>query len=408
VAQQDMVIPIQDPLDPFPYYRYMREHHPIAYSPDLGRWEVYRYAEVLRVLDQYQVFSSNIFGSMENKGPFLQSIVFQDPPAHSRIRSLVTPLFSPGRLKTLEARITQIVDSLLDQVLPNGRMDVVTDFAYPLPIVVIAEMLGVPIEDREQFKRWSDSMVGDDAALQIPAMREMDEYFGHLVAIRRMSPKSDIISTLVRAQNDHKVLDGELIGFIELLLAAGYETTAHLLCNIFRCFDAYPEVMAQTCADPGLLPAMIEETLRYLSPIRMQTRVTREEAVFALADHQEVHIPAGHRVALMLASANRDEHQFPDPDRFLLHRSPNRHVAFGRGDVHFCLGAPLGRMEARIALERVCRRLGNVEVDHRVQLEAKSSHVGGVKHLPITFEVKEGPVPATSQIGGETHKGCCL
>lgn len=346
---------------------------------------VFRYDDVLRVLNTPSVFSSDLFAAMPQRTPITSSIIFTDPPRHKQIRSLVTQAFSPKTLSGFEPRIAAIVDGLLDHVLPAGAMDVITDVAYPVPMTVIAELLGVSPDDHADFQRWSAAFISDEAgAAQAPDVPELDDYVRRMIQQRTTDPRDDVISTLVHARVEEKALTAdEILGFCELLLVAGYETTAHLLCNAFRCFDEHPEVMDRLRADPALIPAMIEETLRFRSPALLQFRVAAADTVL-----QGQQIRAGQLVIPWLGSANRDERQFPDPDCFDIDRSPNRHVAFGHGGIHFCLGAPLARLEGRIARSLALQRLEDIRCDCGVPLEAMSSLISGVKHLPITFRAR--------------------
>ena len=368
------------PIDPFPWYRSMRESAPIAYTPGRNTWQVFRYADVQRVLTDYTSFSSQYIGSDE---PLDMSLINTDPPRHRQLRSLATQAFTPRTVAQLTTRITEIVRDLLDKVGAKGEMDVIQDLAYPLPVTVIAELLGIPIEDRERFKRWSDEVVG--AATPITGgnpQAEMSEYFLWMIKQRREKPKDDLISALLAAQIDGQHLSlPELLGFCILLLVAGNETTTHLISNAILCLDEHPQEIEHLRTRPSLVPDAVEEVLRYYSPVKLMFRRAATDTV--LGDQE---IKAGQMVIAWIGSANRDELQFPDPDTFNVHRSPNRHIAFGHG-IHFCLGAPLARLEARIALEAMLERLPEMKRVRDVPLEAVESFVlYGVKNLPITFQ----------------------
>lgn len=356
----------------------MRETNPVSYSEEYGSWSVFRYNDVQKVLTDYSLFSSQYMGEQQ---PIAMSIINTDPPRHRQLRSLVTQAFTPRRIAQLEPRITQIVNELLDKVQSSGRMDVVDDLAYPLPVIVIAEMLGIPPEEREQFKRWSDELVGETQTTGHNPQMEMGRYFYQKIEQRRQEPKSDLISALIEAQIDGQHLDMmELLGFCILLLVAGNETTTTLLGNALLAFTDHPEVMEELRAHPELLPDAIEEVLRYLSPVKSMYRMAGKDT--ELGGKQ---IKAGDFIVAWIGSADRDEEQFPDPDRFDIHRSPNRHLAFGHG-IHFCLGAPLARLEAKIALNLMLERLPNIQRVRDIPLQPSSSYIlQGVKHLPITF-----------------------
>lgn len=372
-------------LNPFPWYSMMRKTDPVHYYEQYNIWQVFRYDDVLRVLSDYAAFSSSFGGPGED--PLSNSLISMDPPRHRQLRNLVTQAFTPRSVARLADRITTIVTELLDKVVANGHMDIVDDLSYPLPVIVIAEMLGIPQEDRERFKLWSDAIVGVGtvAASGNNPQQEMGAYFLNMIEQRRQDPEDDLISALLAAQIDGIHLDQrELLGFCILLLVAGNETTTNLIGNALLCFDEHPEeVMEQLRATPELVPMMIEEVLRYRSPVQMMYR--HAVADITLGDRN---IRAGQMIMAQIGSANRDEAQFPDADTFDIHRTPNRHIAFGHG-IHFCLGAPLARLEAKIALTLLLERLQDVRRVHDIPLEALGSDiVYGVKHIPITFSAR--------------------
>ena len=368
-------------LNPFPRYRLMRESHPVFYQPQYQFWQVFRYEDVQRVLSDYTSFSSAMGGGGQRQDPLGSSLVTMDPPRHRQLRNLVTQAFTPRNVARLSDRITAIINELLDQVAATGSMDVIDDLAYPLPVIVIAEMLGIPQEDRERFKLWSDAVVGATDHAGGDPQAEMSEYFLDMIEQRSRERKDDLISALLDAQIDGQYLNQrELLGFCVLLLVAGNETTTNLIGNALLCFDEHPEVYEQLRAESELIPGAIEEVLRYRSPVQFMYR--RAAANVTIGEHE---IQAGQMVLAWIGSANRDEAQFPDPDRFDIRRTPNRHIAFGHG-IHFCLGAPLARLEAKIALIMLLERFHEIKRVPGVQLEPIGSNlVFGVKHLPITF-----------------------
>jgi cytochrome P450 len=367
-------------LNPFPFYKMMRETDPVHSIAEYGMWQVFRYDDVQRVLSDYAAFSSN-FAQGQAQDPLSTSLISMDPPRHRQFRNIVTQAFTPRSVARLSDRITAIVTDLLDPIIAKGRMDIIDDLSYPLPVIVIAEMLGIPQQDRESFKFWSDAIVGTSGAVQGDPQREMGAYFLDMIERRRREPQDDLISALLDAQIDGQHLNQrELLGFCILLLVAGNETTTNLIGNALLCFDEHPEVMDQLRADPELIPDAIEEVLRYRSPVQMMYR--RAVSDVMLEGRQ---IRAGQMVLAQIGSANRDEAQFPDADRFDIRRTPNRHIAFGHG-IHFCLGAPLARLEARIALTHLLARLRDIRRVREQPLEPTGSDiVYGVKHLPITF-----------------------
>ena len=368
-------------LNPFPWYRQMREADPIHFYPDYRAWQVFRYDDVLRVLSDYAVFSSNLSGGSDLQGPLAASIVTTDPPRHRQLRNLVTQAFTPRSVAGLADRITTIVNDLLDRVVVNGQMDVVDDLAYPLPVIVIAELLGIPREDRARFKAWSDAIVGAGMGGGGNPQAEMSAYFLQMIEQRRQDARDDLISALLNAQIDGVHLtQRELLGFCVLLLVAGNETTTNLIGNAVLCLDEHPDVMAELRAAPDLIPAAIEEVLRYRSPVQM---MYRRAATDVTLDGRPIR--AGQMIMAQIGSANRDAAQFPDPDRFDIRRTPNRHIAFGHG-IHFCIGAPLARLESKIALTLLLERLPDLRRVQSVPLQGTGSPiVYGVQHLPVTF-----------------------
>ena len=368
-------------LNPFPWFQHMRQHTPVVFDDRFGSWNAFKYNDAQQVLSNYAVYSSQ--NSESNQGIDV-SILNMDPPRHRQLRALAAQAFTPRAVALLEGRIAEIVNQLLDTVERQGHMDLIDDLAYPLPTTIIAEMLGVPISDREQFRHWSNQIVGSepiDRSTGMGPQQAMGQYFRKLLPERRRQPKDDLISALLQAQVDGASLsEAELLGFCILLLVAGNETTTTLLGNAILTFDEHPEVMEELRADPSLMPGAIEEVLRYRPSVRMMFRTTIQEAQLS----GQV-IPAGESVIAWLASANRDEEQFPDPDTFDIHRSPNRHLAFGYG-IHFCLGAPLARLEARVALNILLARWDDIRRERDVSLEPLDSFILlGLRHLPITF-----------------------
>jgi cytochrome P450 len=369
-------------LNPFPWYRQMRASAPLHYDPSYQIWTAFRYPDVQRVLSDYEAFSSASERGHNSSDPLDASLISLDPPRHRQLRSLVTQAFTPRSVAQLSGRITSIVTTLLDQVAKSGSMDIMDDLATPLPVIVIAELLGIPQKDRARFKAWSDAVVGIQRSDGWSLRGEMSAYFLQMIEQRRADPQDDLISALLDAQVEGAHLTRqELLGFCILLLVAGNETTTHLIGNALLCFDEYPEALEQLYSDTSLLPGAIEEVLRYRSPVQMMFR--RAIADVALSGQQ---IHAGQWLIAQIGSANRDEAQFPNADQFDIRRTPNRHLAFGHG-IHFCLGAPLARLEARLALTALLERFRAIRRIRDVPLEPLgSSIVFGMKHLPITFQ----------------------
>jgi cytochrome P450 len=305
-----------------------------------------------------------------------------------------------------------ITQDLLDQIRSTGYIDIVADIAYPLPTIVIAEMLGVPTSDRPLFKRWADELLSrqlSDAEFFKPeqeqrnnpemqrltrVFEEMSDYFKAILEDRRRQPRDDMMSELLAAEVDGEHLSMEdTIGFCILLLLAGHVTTTNLLSQAIRCFDEYPDTLAQIRKRPELMPGAIEEVLRYASPVWRLLRTTTADVTM-----EGVTIPANSVVFVWLASANRDERQFSDPERFDIMRNPNRHIAFGHG-IHFCIGAPLSRLETSIALPMIINQLPDMHVVHEKPLELLEGRIlFGFKQLPVTFTALETAIAL--------HKGC--
>ena len=263
-------------LDPSSWYRMMRESAPILRNPRNNRnWMVFRYNDVQRVLSEHSTFSSQFGGT----GQALDaSIITMDPPRHRQLRSLATLAFTPRTIAQLEPRIAEIVHEQLDKVAAQGHMDIIEDLSYPLPVTVIAELLGIPLADRERFKRWSDQFIGALPTQGIDPEDEMSEYFRWIIQQRRQEPKNDLISALLAAQIDGQHLtEQQLLGFCVLLLVAGNETTTHLIANAIWCLDDHPDAIAELRANRALLPDAIEEVLRYRSPLKLMFRVVSRD-----------------------------------------------------------------------------------------------------------------------------------
>ena len=365
--------------NPFPWYDALRAQSPIMRDPKSGLWMVFGYGDVQRTLSDWKAFSSERGRPRgENaQNALSSSIISTDPPRHRQLRSLVEQAFTPKQVRALEPRIAELVDELLSKVERSGSMDFVHEFAYPLPVIVIAEILGIPAADRDAFKRWSDAVVTGDQS----GSREMGAYFARLIEQRRADPADDLISGLLAAQLDGENLDTqELLGFCILLLVAGNETTTNLLTNTLLCWQDAPEAYDRVRADRALLPGTTEEVLRYRSPVQSMYRVAAQDVELG-----GQLIPEGSPVLAWIGSANRDPVQFPEAGTFDPGRTPNRHLAFGNG-VHFCLGAPLARLEASVALGAVLDRLPNLRIAPGAVLEPIPSQVVyGVKRLPVLF-----------------------
>ncbi len=394
---------LQDVQETYDWFARMRTEQPVWLDEKSGCWHVFRYDDVLRVSTDHTVFSSERkprqFARLDKRANQAPSLLAMDPPRHRQYRNLVSPAFTSRTLAPLTTRISAIVQELLDQVRPSGNMDIIADLAYPLPTTVIAEMLGLPITDRPRFKVWADALfsrqLSDEEMFnstedleQRPgfqranqAMEEMNAYFEQMLAERRRAPRDDMMSELLAAEVEGAHLSqGEILSFCTLLLLAGHVTTTNLLGQAIRCLDAHPAAMQQLRTQPELTASAIEEVLRYASPVWRLSRVARETVELGGVTISEDAI-----VFAWLASANRDEAQFPEPERFNITRSPNRHVAFGHG-IHFCVGAPLARMEAAVALPMMLEQLPDLRITNDKPLEMLGSRfLFGMKKLPVTF-----------------------
>jgi cytochrome P450 len=362
---------------PYPHYARLRAEDPVHWLDSLETYVVTRYDDVVALLRQPNLFSSAkgmgdllsvAFGSDKGAGkPRLsagavgRSLIASDPPVHTDLRRLVSRAFTPRAIAELEPRIRQIAKELVGGLVDRGEGDFVAELAYPLPVIVIAELLGIPPERRADFKRWSDAIVSAftlsaDAETTKTQALEMIDYFIEMVALRKAKPGTDMISILVTkgADGEDALRLDELVGFCTLLLVAGNETTTNLLGNSMRILFERPDVFARVRDDRSLLPQMIEEVLRFDAPVQCLFRATTEPAELS-----GVELPVGVRVMPVFGSANRDDRRFPAAHRFDLDRRPADHVGFGQG-VHLCLGAPLARLEARIAMETLFNVTGTI------------------------------------------------
>jgi cytochrome P450 len=366
----------------FSWFEEMREQNPVFKDERTRIWQVFRYEDVLSILTDYSRFSSQAY---ELTGGFLKnSLIAKDPPDHRKLRNLVNQAFTPRAVAHLSDRISQITQELLDEVRHKGAMDIVSDIAFPLPAKVIAELLGVPAEDWDIFQRWA-RVDSSDAASRRESGQSMQEemfnYFTNLLEERRRSPREDLISSLSVAEVDgERLSEPELLSFCTLLLAAGQETTKNLITNAIVCLTDHRESMERLINEPALMPTAIEEILRFLPPVWFLFRQTKTEVELA-----GQHIPANQVVLAWTASANRDLARFPDPARFDIEREPNRHLAFGHG-IHFCVGAPLARLEAKIALPMMLQQLKNLQRVEGVPITVRAGIVFVIGSLPVTFQ----------------------
>lgn len=381
--------------DPYPTYAWLRENSPVHH---LGGdfWAISRYEDVMKVLRNPTVFSSELgysgmlsgesssasrtgrdrrramtdsgMGVLSNGFAGLRILIAVDPPDHTRLRRLVSKPFSPRHIWSLEPRLREICEELVDEML-EARIDGVADLwshvSYPLPTMVIAEMLGIPSERKADFKRWSDAIVngmslggGGDMRQGASGAMEMFQYFNEVVAERRADPRDDLISLIVNdaGEGEDALSTAEIVAFCVLLLIAGNETTTNLLGNFFEAMDSYPDELSRLRRQPELINGAVEEALRFDSPVQGLWRGLREPAEIG-----GIELPPGARVMTLFAAANRDRLQYgEDAEVFRSDRNPTDHVAFGTG-IHVCLGAALARLEARVAISTILDRTADVQ-----------------------------------------------
>lgn len=377
----------EDQLYPFSVYNRLRKETPVRYDESRGCWDVFRYDDVHFVLKNPKLFSSERGGKS-----FQGSILTMDPPRHTKMRNLVNKAFTPKAIRNLEKRIEDVTMYLLDQV--KGRsMDIVHDLAGPLPVIIIAELIGVPAKDRELFKTYSDILVAgaeddSDVAFQQMVQKRMEgyeflkEYFNNIIVERMNHPEEDLISLLLSAEIDgEKLTEDEILAFSILLLVAGNETTTNLITNAVRYLIEDKDIQEQARTDLSLIPNLVEETLRFYPPIQAIGRIAKADVEIG-----GQLIKKGSQVVSWVASANRDEEKFEEPDRFSLERKSNPHMSFGFG-IHFCLGAPLARQEGAIVLSALLRTFSDLsKADNTVLEPIQSPFVFGVKNLHVQMK----------------------
>jgi cytochrome P450 len=388
--------------DPYPVYHRLRAESPVYRHP-LGFFVLTRYDDISAFLRDarfgksgYQALFAARFGGGPDASWLALSMLFRDPPDHTRLRALVGQAFTPRVVETLRPRVQAIVDRLLDAVGGAGRMDVIEDLAYPLPVTVISELLGVPVHEADQVKAWSRDVARALDAIALPvgpevlergrlATRGMVEYFGRLADERRRRPGDDLLSGLVAAEEaGDRLTERELLATCVLLYVAGHETTVNLVGNGLLALLQHPAAWRQLRENPTLLPDAIEELLRYDGPVQRTGRMAAEDLKIG-----GVAIPAGTLVLGLLGAANRDPAQFVEPDRLDLARSEPRHLAFGTG-IHYCLGASLARLEGQMALGALLRRFPGLALDVERPAWRPSSALRGLEALPVRL----GPAAA--------------
>ena len=389
-------------VNPYPMYRQLREEEPVRRSELLDGWVLTRYDDVVAVLkdprfsaDRRKARNKLVEAAMaaqEEMGPIanVQTMLSSDPPEHTRLRGLVNQAFTPKAVEAMRFHIQEIVDDLLNQVQSNGRMDLVEDLANPLPVIVIAEMLGVPPEERVTFKRWSDDLVANMGVpgtmneelvkRAIASSREMAEYFKERIEERRKEPRDDLLSALVAAGERGEVLsEDEVLATCVLLLAAGNETTTNLIGNGTLALLRNPEQHQKLRDDPSLVKSAVEEFLRYDGPVQATARIATGEIEVGGQKMEE-----GQLAMCIIGAADRDPAQFSNPEELDITREDNKHIAFGFG-IHFCIGAPLARLEGTTAFDALMRRMPDLRLETDEPAWNGNFILRGLKSLPVSF-----------------------
>ena len=428
----DVFPPSDQILKPFPFYSQMRKLHPIVYDDKNKVWGIFCYDDIQNVLTNHRLFSSDVqkLMKMEQKNikpqgqgqneeqqkveSVRRSILTSDPPYHNKLRSVISSAFTLITIGRLRPRIDEICHDMIDDVIEEGHMDLINDLAYPLPVTVIAELLGIPSDDRDTFKKWADELIGSTASSNsnLPVDRaseqifkrvqtEMDSYFINIIEKRKANKVSstDLISNLLKAEIDgNKLTEEEILAFCSLLLLAGHVTTVNLIGNMIRSLLEFPKQLELLLLQHNRhrinkynsdnypsISSVIDETLRYKSPVQALIRFATEDVVI-----RDQKIRRGQRLLIWIGSANHDESVFPDAERFDITRSfsSNAHLAFGYG-IHFCLGSALATLEAEVVLKIILDRLKNLKFAEDYREESLKPLYGiffhGVRNLPLSF-----------------------
>ncbi|EMI9089744.1 cytochrome P450 [Bacillus cereus] len=392
---------VQFKEDAYEIYKESRKMQPILFvnKTKIGaEWLITRYEDALPLLkdnrlkkDLANVFpqdTKNMYLSVDNSDHLTTHMLNSDPPNHSRLRSLVQKAFTPKMITQLDGRIQRIADDLINEIERKGTLNLVDDYSFPLPIIVISEMLGIPKEDQAKFRIWSHAVIAspetpEEIKETEKQLSEFITYLQYIVDIKRKDPKEDLVSALILAENDgHKLSAPELYSMIMLLIVAGHETTVNLITNTVLAFLENPNQLQLLKDNPKLIDSAIEEGLRYYSPVEI---TTGRWAAEPFQIHEQT-IEKGDMVVIALASANRDETVFENPEVFDITRENNRHIAFGHGS-HFCLGAPLARLEAKIAITTLFNRMPELQIKgNREEINWQGNYLmRSLEELPLTF-----------------------
>jgi len=380
-------------LNPYPKYAQLRAKDPVHWSPLMDAWVVTRYTHVDAILRDHKRFSNDPRHRQRARAPRTtvdnpggQSMLFLDPPDHTRLRALVNKAFTPQAIAALTRRIQAIVQELLDQIPAPSHFDLIDTLAYPLPVIVMAELLGIPPEDRARFKRWSErrarvlepTITASEIQEANRAAHELDEYFRGIITARRRAPRDDLISTLVAAEEagDKLTLD-EVLVMLRLLLIAGNETTTNLIGNGMLALLRHPDQLQMLRENPDLMDAAVEELLRYDTPVQVDARTVLEDV-----DIGGRHIAKGQGIILLLGAANHDPEVFSAPEQLDLTRRGTTNLSFGRG-LHHCLGALLARAEARLAFAGLLERFNDMHLLTESPPFKDNVVLRGLRALPI-------------------------
>jgi pimeloyl-[acyl-carrier protein] synthase len=385
--------------NPYPLFRRLRTESPVHWDAFLHTWIVTRYVDVLHVLHTFSAERTHTPEKLRSVGlsdmcPIAQLMVkqmlFMDPPAHTRLRSLASQAFSPARVAVLRSHIREIVGRLLDDVQGRAEMDIIHDLAEPLPSIVTAEMLGVPLEDRHQLKAWSANfaeMLGnfqhnpEHAPRMLRTVQEMTDYFRDTIRRQKAQPREGLVHSLMTAEVDgDRLSDEEVVATSIVTMVGGLETTTNLIGNGVLTLLRNPEEMKRLRDDLSLIPSAVEEMLRYESPSQHTGRLAAEDVEIGGRT-----IRKGQAVMAVMAAANRDPERFPDPDCFNIRRTDNRHLAFGYA-AHFCFGAALARAEAQEAFDAIMRRLHNLQLQAKHLVWRNNLGLRGLTALPVSFQ----------------------
>lgn len=381
--------------DPYPTYAWLRAHAPLYRNEELDFWALSRYSDVTAGFRDHVRLSSANGVSLDPLayGPHahrVMSFLAMDDPRHMRMRALVSRGFTPRRVRDLEGRVTELTRQHLELALERKEFDFIGEFAGKLPMDVISELLGVPVADRDRLRALADAVMHRaDGVLDVPpsaieASVELVRYYAEMLAHRKRLPGDDLVSALLDAEVDGvRLTDEDVIGFLFLMVVAGNETTTKLLGNSLYWAWRNPSELSTVLAEPALVPKWVEETLRYDTSSQIIVRTAAADL-----DYHGRTVPAGARVLLLIGSANRDEDAFPDGDAYRIGREPGQQLAsFGAG-VHFCLGASLARLEARVALTEIVSRVADYEIDDAAAERVHSTNVRGFATLPVRMTTR--------------------